>query len=163
MDLDIPRTQRYCCVVIPEFDETGNLPPGVHPAGWEEIQTRFGTTPWRTLLLEGLHRALKVLSAVGCTAVYLDGSFVTSKTAPSDYDACYSLACMDLAALMAMEPAFFDFRAGRAAQKAKFRGEFFPAELEEALSRRMFLDFLQRDKDTGDPKGIVAVDPRSLP
>ena len=148
--------------MIPDFDKVGNLPPGLHLASWDEIVARFGTTPWRTRLLQGLQRALGVLVAVGCRTVYLDGSFVTAKQAPSDYDACYSLTHMDFHTLRTIDPVFFDFRAQRAAQKAKYGGEFFPAELQEGLSGRVFFEFFQHDKDTGDPKGIVVLDPGSL-
>jgi hypothetical protein len=36
---------QYHCVMIPAFSaNTGNLPPGEHPATWEEIVERFGHT-----------------------------------------------------------------------------------------------------------------------
>ena len=44
------------------------------------------------------------------------------------------------------------------AQKLKYGGEMFPADLVEAKSGRVFLEFLSKDKDTGDPKGIVVID-----
>ena len=28
--------------MIPEFDISGNLPPGIHPATWAEVEARFG-------------------------------------------------------------------------------------------------------------------------
>jgi hypothetical protein len=28
--------------MLPLFTEKGDLPPGVHPAGWSEIERRFG-------------------------------------------------------------------------------------------------------------------------
>ena len=57
-----------------------------------------------------------------------------------------------------LDPVFLDFSNLRAAQKARFQGEFFPADIPEGLSGRMFLEFFQRDKETGEPKGIVALD-----
>lgn len=35
---------------------------------------RFGTTPWRRQLLEGLARALRDLRAAGCKRAYIDGN-----------------------------------------------------------------------------------------
>lgn len=41
--------------MIPPFDPAGgNLPPGVHPATWDEIVARYGSTPHRLRLLAGL-------------------------------------------------------------------------------------------------------------
>jgi len=88
-------------------------------------------------------------------AAYLDGSFVTTKDQPGDFDACWDVTDVDPDKI---DPVFFDFDNGRAAQKARFGGEFFPAQLPEGDSGKTFLEFFQIDKNTGDPKGIVAVD-----
>ncbi len=74
--------------MIPEFDEDANLPPGIHYATWTEIVTRYATSVRRRELLDGLLDALRSLKAAGCAIVYLDGSLVTSKDHPGDFDAC---------------------------------------------------------------------------
>ena len=50
-----------------------------------------------------------------------------------------------------LDPVLVDFSNLRAAQKAKYFGEFFPAHLpaERSAPYRMFLDFFQTDKGTG--------------
>ena len=59
--------------MIPAHDpSTGNLPPGEHPAEWRDVVERFGTTPWRSQLLEGLAHALRDLRAAGCKRAYID-------------------------------------------------------------------------------------------
>lgn len=63
---------------------TGNLPPGEHKATWPEIVERFGTTPWRMRLVEGLAHALQALRAAGCRRAYVDGSFISTKERPAD-------------------------------------------------------------------------------
>jgi hypothetical protein len=78
--------------VIPSVDESGNLPPGIHPATWEEIMDRYATTEHRVRLLTGLRAALDSLRSAGCRRAYLDGSFVTAKTVPGDFDACWEAA-----------------------------------------------------------------------
>jgi hypothetical protein len=88
----------------------------------------------------------------------LDGSFVTSKLVPGDFDALWETASVDIPLLLQMAPCFGEFDNGRASQKARFFGEFFPAEFPELDSGRIFLDFFQGDKNTGMPKGIVAID-----
>lgn len=109
--------------------------------------------------MQGLHESLMALHAAGCMTAYIDGSFVTSKDFPGDFDGCWDITGVDVTRL---DPVLLDFDNGRAAQKARFLGELFPAQLPEGLSGRTFLEFFQVDKDTGARKGIVAVDLRSL-
>lgn len=79
--------------MIPEFDPaTGSLPAGEHSAAWQEMLDRFGHTPWRRKLLQGLLDALRLLKAAGCQRVYVDGSFVTAKQEPGGFDACWDAA-----------------------------------------------------------------------
>jgi len=130
------------------------LPRGVHWADWTEIQARFGQSPHRYQLLEGFWKAITELKGAGCKAVYLDGSFVTAKDVPNDYDACWETPGVDPTKL---DPVFFDFSNRRKAQKAKFLGEFFPADGQNGLSGKTFLEFFQLDKQTGDPKGVVGL------
>lgn len=76
-------------LMIPSFNDSGNLPPGIHDADWGEIETRFGHSPRRAELLEGLREGLALLRSAGCQTAYLDGSFATAKEAPGDFDACW--------------------------------------------------------------------------
>ena len=59
-----------------------------------------------------------------------------------------------------LDPVFLDFSNSRARQKQRFFGEFFPADLPEGATGRTFLEFFQTDKETGDRKGILAIDLR---
>ncbi|MCP2731368.1 DNA-binding protein [Symplocastrum sp. BBK-W-15] len=54
---------RGCEEVIPEFDENGNLPPGIHYCEWEEFNDRFGTTATRRRMIDGLELAITQLKA----------------------------------------------------------------------------------------------------
>jgi hypothetical protein len=146
--------------MIPTFQPDGNLPPGVHWAEWTEMEARFGQTAYRRPILAGFRQGIQQLKAAGCLTVYIDGSFVTAKPQPADFDACWDVSAVDPNVL---DPVFFDFTNHRAAQKARFLGEFFPALLPEGGSGRTFLEFFQEDKISGDPKGIIALDLRRLP
>ena len=53
---------------------------------------------------------------------------------------------------------FLVFDNSRAEQKAKYRGEFFPAQMTEGGTGTLFLDFFQIDKATGKAKGIIRLD-----
>lgn len=145
--------------MVPNFLPNGSLPTGVHWASWEEIEARFGQTAHRRRLLKGFRLGIEQLRGAGCKTAYLDGSFVTSKALPDDFDACWDITDVDPDKI---DPVFFDFANQRAAQKARFGGEFFPAQLPEGDSGKIFLEFFQVDKDTGDAKGIVGVDLGSL-
>ena len=128
---------------------------GIHWAFWDDIAQLFGTNAHRLRLLIGLERAVTALATAGCRALYLDGSFVTTKIHPGDYDACWELAGVRAVDL---DPVFLDFSNQRAAQKTKYYGEFFPAYAPAKLSPlTTYLNFLQIDKTTGDPKGIVGL------
>lgn len=143
------------CSVIPNYDELGRLPPGVHIASWEEVVARFGGSAWRTRLLAGLRAALASLKNAGCAIAYIDGSFVTAKHEPGDFDACWDEVGVDPDAV---DPVLLDFSRKRAAQKAKYSGELFPASSFADLAGNSFLQFFQTDKATGDQKGIIAID-----
>ena len=120
---------------------------------------RFGYTPWRIKLLDGLKAALESLRAAGCKKVYLDGSFVTAKERPGDFDACWEEAGVD-GDLLDEELLVFD--PGRATQKAKYGGELFVAEWAADETGALFRTFFQQDRD-GNPKGIIVIDLKELP
>ena len=103
--------------MIPDLTADGLLPKGVHPATLEEVIERFGGNEQRRKLLKGLTEALILLRSAGCRRVFINGSFVTSKQRPNDIDVCWDIAGVDPDAL---DPVFFDFDNGRAAQKARF-------------------------------------------
>lgn len=141
--------------MIPSFDERGNLPPGTYPATWDEIVERYATNERREQLLDGLRAAIESLRDAGCSRVYLDGSFVTTKDVPGDFDACWEASRVDPGLL---DPVLLDFSNHRAAQKAKYGGELFPAGVAAESRGTRFIDYFQRDRLTGAAKGIVAID-----
>ena len=157
--LDLGTPQRYCCgVPLPELDADGALPPGIHVATWEEVVARFGGTAHRAELLAGLLDVLHDLQQAVCRLIYLDGSFVTDKDVPGDYDLCWEMDNVDLSKL---PPVLLDLRPPRAAQQARYRGDILP-NVTEGSSGAPFVDFFQRNKVTGGVKGIVAINLEEL-
>lgn len=145
--------------MIPPFDRRGNLPPGIHEANWDELETRFNDSPRRVELLAGFREALAALRDAGCRTAYIDGSFVTAKEDPGDFDACWEAVGVDASLL---DPVLLDLAPPRTAQRERFGGELFPASfVADPGSRALFLDFFQRDRD-GEPKGIVQIDLEGL-
>jgi hypothetical protein len=74
--------------MIPDWQVNGDLPPGIHFGRWAEIEARFGSNVRRRRLFAGFRQACDLLRRAGCRLVYLDGSFVTTKPNPGDFDAC---------------------------------------------------------------------------
>jgi hypothetical protein len=140
--------------MIPAWSTNGDLPPGVHFTTWRELADRLSFNPRRGRMLAGFRQACRELQKAGCRLVYLDGSFVTRKEQPGDFDACWDIHNVDDARL---DPVFWDFSRGRAAQKQRFLGELFPAQLPEGVTGRAFVDFFQVNKMSGAPKGILAI------
>jgi len=146
--------------VIPNFEpDTGNLPPGEHGAAWQELLDRYGYTPWRRQLLDGLYTALALLRTAGCVHAWIDGSFVTAKEEPRDFDACWDAQGVDFDVV---DERLLTFDTGRATQKAAFLGELFIADAGADPQGTVFRDFFQTDRD-GRRKGIVRLDLRTLP
>lgn len=84
---------------------------------------------------------------------WLDGSFVTAKENPSDFDIAWDTTGVkgDL-----LHPVLLDVRPPRHAQHARYGGDVIPNVLEHG-SGMPFLDFFQQNPITGEPRGIVQI------
>ncbi|KAA6345245.1 hypothetical protein EZS27_007175 [termite gut metagenome] len=76
-------------IVIPDFLDNGFLPEGIYETTFEEIKERLGFSNRRNRLLIGMKELMDVCKQLRCNVFYLDGSFVSEKLRPSDYDACW--------------------------------------------------------------------------
>jgi hypothetical protein len=143
--------------MIPDFVEIGGpwkvLPPGIHYATLKEIKDLFATNDHRKYLFSGFARAVKALRQAGCQKIFLDGSFITEKSFPGDYDVCWDPIGVDSTKI---HPVFLDFSNKRKKQKKIFYGEFFPSTA-SADGKKFFLDYFQVDKHTGSAKGIICL------
>lgn len=145
--------------MLPDTDPTtGYLPPGEHNAPWSEVAPRFSCNGHRSRLIGGLLAALQNLAGAGCQSVLLDGSFVSQKELPGDYDGAWNTQGVDPYLL---DPVLLDFTNGRAAMKSKYLGELFPAS-SLAAPGVIYRDFFMKDRN-GVPKGVVNIDLGSLP
>jgi hypothetical protein len=151
--------------MIPEFDQSGNLPLGIHEATWADIVERYGYTPHRRRLLQGLELLARNLIGAGCTRLYLDGSFVSDKKSPGDYDGCWLREGVDQVKLdpLLLKEGLSAGDGWRDAMKRKYKGEVYPVTWSEvALPRSSMLDLFQTDKVTKEQKGIIELDLRGL-
>src|SRR3546814_15429164 len=94
-DTLFPYTTRFRSVGAP----LGVFPPGVHFASIEEIEKRFATNERRRSLFKGITEVAETLRRAGCRVMFLDGSFVTDKELPEDFDGCWDAHGVNATAL----------------------------------------------------------------
>lgn len=130
------------------------LKAGIHELSLAEFKTLFVYNAVRIKQFAGLLKALDNLKTAGCSTIYIDGSYVTQKGNPGDYDACVDYTGVDLNLL---DPVFQDFSNKRQAQKSKYEGEFFPHSCKADRCGTSYIDFFQKEKFSGQQKGIIKI------
>jgi len=135
--------------VIPDFDKNGNLSPGIHEATIQEIKAYFANNMHRKKLFEKLLKVLKILGDCSCTEVYLNGSFITLKSEPRDYDLCYEPTGIK------GTDEFKQFLKTRDLRKEKYLGDIFP-RLPQPTYEIDHVEDWQTDRD-GEIKGIIRI------
>lgn len=139
--------------MLPEFDEHGNLPPGIHQATLHEVVDRFGDS--RSLKRRSVTNSFEEFYdfiqefAVG---IYINGSYVTSKLAPNDVD------------LLVILPSDFDFASPGSRQLVRFMQRkalhiFAYVQGRHAQEIQDLISWFTEDRQ-GNPKGIIYVEVR---
>ena len=127
---------------------------------WGTFVVRFGWNNRRRFLIRGLHRALSNLRVAGCTAAIVDGSFVSAKDEPGDYDLAFDPVGVSGTLV---DPVLRRHDDQRKAMKAKYFGDVFPwGAVACATTRLIYRDFFQRDR-SGVAKGVVLLDVALVP
>jgi hypothetical protein len=73
--------------MIPDYNDNGYLPPGIHRATVEEMATRFGQeSEVRQAQMESLRWLIDLARKAGVQRIVVNGSFVTEKLEPNDVD-----------------------------------------------------------------------------
>src|SRR5712691_7989319 len=73
--------------MIPNFNDEGYLPLGIHRATLEEIAARFGQeSEVRQVQIESLRWLVDLAWRTGVQRIVVNGSFVTDKLEPNDVD-----------------------------------------------------------------------------
>jgi hypothetical protein len=143
--------------VIPELIDVGGpwklLPSGIHHASLEEVKIQYATNQHRKELFEGFAQGFGNLRSAGSKGIFLNGGFVGDNPKPSDFDCCWDPTGVEVKKL---DPVLLDFSNKREAQKKKYGGEFFPSTF-QAVPGEFFLGYFQKDKHTGEAKGIIRV------
>ena len=133
--------------MIPPFDDTGCLPPGVHPAMLKEVEARFGVqSELRRVQMESVRWMVDLAARAGVQRIVLNGSFVTDIMEPHDVD-CVLLIGRGFPADLVAEAElnaglpFLDIALARQADFDELVGEVFAADR------------------SGTPKGMIEVIP----
>ena len=73
--------------MIPDLQDNGYLPPGIHPATLDEIEARFGwQSEIRQAQMESLRWLIDLLRRTGALRIIINGSFTTDRVDPNDVD-----------------------------------------------------------------------------
>ncbi len=139
--------------MLPSF-----LPPGIHPATWDEFAERFVVfarsnrrlrigDQLRSFIEES--RNSKIVSRI-----YVAGSYVTEKVEPNDVDC---LIILDPAIIGAKLPPFQYNLLSRRMVRRLFGGDVLAA-IEGSKAEVKYLEFSQTSRN-GDPVGIVEIQP----
>jgi hypothetical protein len=79
--------------VIPEFNDVGYLPPGVHLASLDEIAARFGhESEIRQAQMDSVRWLVHMAKKAGIKRLIINGSFVTDAFEPNDVDCAVLLS-----------------------------------------------------------------------
>ncbi len=146
---------------IPDLNEDGLLPEGIHEASLEEVRERFGRfqrTDRRPDLFSKLCLFLAEVRASGLVeAVIVDGSFVTAKDEPSDIDLILVLRS-DHEDGAELRP--FEYNAlSKRRVRLRFRFDVLIAR-EGSDEHKNYIDLFQQVKGASDlRKGVVRVIP----
>jgi hypothetical protein len=146
---------------IPPFRTDGWLPEGHHSATWEEVIKVFGSeagTP-RANVLANLLSWRDAVRAAGLSGrVILNGSFISAKPTPGDFDLIF-IYDTKTKELIEREPAAKRLT-NYADCKEQFGGDVFIFWEENVQRFPAFCDITMFDrvKFTGTPKGVVEVE-----
>jgi uncharacterized protein DUF6932 len=131
--------------MIPPFDDTGRLPPGIHVATLAEVEERFGRgSELRRVQFESVRWMIDLARRAGVRRIVLNGSFVTDIIEPNDVDCA-----------LLMGPGF---PKDRAAEAELLRGlPFLDISLVDDADLDYFVSRFYAFDRTREPKGMVEV------
>jgi len=146
---------------IPNFDEQGLLPEGIHDCTWAELADRFCRFQSNDCRPELCRRLQEMVEAVRRSKmireILIDGSFATSKPQPNDIDLILVLPS-DWDFASELSPDTYNLMSKNRVRK-RFGFDIFVAR-EKSLEYETDVDFLQQVRDQpGARKGFLRIRP----
>ncbi len=143
---------------LPQLNESGHLPPGIHDASLGEMTEQFGQSSRRRELLGNLGQYLAELRQWQLAqAILVDGSFVTDIAEPNDVDLVLVLRD-DYDLTRSVSPFEYNLRSRRRVQRT-FGLDLFVVR-PNSVDYDRFVDFFSQVRNQpGQIKGIVRVQP----
>ena len=137
--------------MIPKLTRAGVLPRGCHVATLRELRKRFGSqNRTRKRLMSRISAVAARARKAGARRLYMNGSFVTSKSEPGDWDG------------VLVVPIEFDAAGGdgrfflnRSRLKREFASDLFVVREDDPEILGYYLSELFATDREGRPKGIV--------
>lgn len=140
----LERPKEYC-PMIPELNDNGNLPPGIHRASLAEIEGRFGkSTEIRRAQMQSLYWLADLAKRAGVERLIVNGSFVTDVFEPNDVD-CVVLAVRGFP------------RDRRAAREMRIGLPFIHLQLVRRRRFDYFVNVLFATDNQSNAKGVIEV------
>ena len=130
------------------------MPPGRHETTIEEVRRRFGiASVIRGRLFKGLSAVAARARKAGAGRLYLNGSFVTDKKGPGDWDAV-------LVVPVGFNPGSKDgaFLADRKRIKEDYGGDLFVIYEDDVEILEHYVDQVFGHDRHGRPKGMLVID-----
>jgi len=145
--------------MIPPFESSGYLPSGIYETTVDEFKQRFVYGTKRNEIFNGILRLIEDLKAVGCNAMYVDGSYISEKQRPNDADICWEMIDDPIYEAYAKRtcPVLFMTKGKRPEQQARYCSDVFIADAVELSTGLAFLNFFQKIKYSTEPKGIIKI------
>jgi hypothetical protein len=140
----------------PDFDERGDLPPGIHQATLTQVLEHFGQdTPQRRIMARRLEHIYSLAVRTGHLARFIIfGSFITSKPDPGDVDIFLLMEdTFDVSQLSGEEALIFDHVVTQNYEGASI---FWIRRLAALEGEKATVEYWQLKRD-GDKRGIVEV------
>ncbi len=131
--------------MIPDFNDDGYLPPGVHLATLAEVEERLGwQSEVRAAEMESLRWLVDLCRRAGVLRVIVNGSFVTDVAEPNDVDC-----------VLLIGPGFP--RDAQAEKELRDGLPFLDIEFAESADFDLFVGSIYATDRHATPKGMIEV------